>query len=227
MAAFASGGRRRSEIAGLRLEQLRDDPPVLSDTADPASTPLPCLSIRLGRTKTTEADDDAKALMIGPPAAALKAWMARAKIARGPVFRAIDRWGTLEERALSPQSVNLIVKRRVGSAGILGPWAALGLSHRGGPPGRLAAGSHAAVPAPICATGGQLLQRRRAHEGQGGKAGDLSARGVTRVAPGLPVTMVAGFRYHSLGDCPARQSAVPYWRNLASSQDFADRTCSG
>ena len=118
MAAFGSGGRRRSEIAGLRLEQLRDDPPVLSDPTDPTSTPLPCLSVRLGRTKTTEANDDAKALMIGPPAAALKAWIARAKIARGPVFRAIDRWGTLEERALSPQSVNLIVKRRCAAAGL-------------------------------------------------------------------------------------------------------------
>jgi integrase len=118
MAAFGSGGRRRSEIAGLRLEQLRDDPPVLSDPTDPTSTPLPCLSVRLGRTKTTEANDDAKALMIGPPASALKAWIARAKIARGPVFRAIDRWGTLEERALSPQSVNLIVKRRCAAAGL-------------------------------------------------------------------------------------------------------------
>jgi integrase len=118
MAAFASGGRRRSEIAGLRLEQLHDDPPVLSDPSDPASTPLPCLSIWLGRTKTTEADDDAKAIMIGPPAAALKGWIARAKIARGPVFRAIDRWGTLEERALSPQSVNLILKRRCAAAGL-------------------------------------------------------------------------------------------------------------
>jgi len=118
MAAFGSGGRRRSEIAGLRLEQLRDDPPVLSDPTDPTSTPLPCLSVRLGRTKTTEANDDAKALMIGPPASALKAWIARAKIARGPVFRAIDRWGTLKERALSPQSVNLIVKRRCAAAGL-------------------------------------------------------------------------------------------------------------
>jgi integrase len=118
MAAFCSGGRRRSEIAGLRLEQLRDDPPVLSDPTDPTSTPLPCLSVRLGRTKTTEADDDATALMIGPPVVALKAWIERAKIARGPIFRAIDRWGTLEERALSPQSVNLILKRRCAAAGL-------------------------------------------------------------------------------------------------------------
>jgi integrase len=118
MAAFASGGRRRSEIAGLRLEQLRDEPRVLSDPGDPASTPLPCISIRIGRTKTTEADDGGKALMIGPPVVALKAWIERAKIARGPIFRAIDRWGTLEERALSPQSVNLIVKRRCAAAAL-------------------------------------------------------------------------------------------------------------
>ena len=110
MAAFGSGGRRRSEIAGLRLEQLRDDPPVLADAADPISTPPPCLSVRLGRTKTSEVDDDAKARMIGPPAAALKGCIACASIARGPAFRAIDGWGTLEDRALSPQSVNLIVK---------------------------------------------------------------------------------------------------------------------
>lgn len=118
MVAFASGGRRRSEVAALRLDQLHDEPSVPSDPIDPASRPLPCLSIRLGRTKTTEADDDATALMIGPPVVALKAWIERAKIARGPIFRAIDRWGTLEERALSPQSVNLILKRRCAAAGL-------------------------------------------------------------------------------------------------------------
>ena len=112
MAAFGSGGRRRSEVADLRLEQLRDDLPVLADPADPISTPPPCLSVRLGRTKTSDVDDDAKARMIGPPAAALKACIACARIARGPVFRAIDGWGTLEDRALSPQSVNLMVKHR-------------------------------------------------------------------------------------------------------------------
>jgi Phage integrase family len=118
MAAFAAGGRRRSEIARLRLEQLSDEPPVSSDPAYPGSKPLPCLSVRLGRTNTTEADDDAKALMIGPPVVALRAWIERAKIARGPIFRGIDRWGTVEAKALSPQSVNLILKRRCVAAGL-------------------------------------------------------------------------------------------------------------
>jgi hypothetical protein len=37
---------------------------------------------------------------------------------QGPVFRAIDRWEALEERGLTPQSINLIVKRRCAMAGL-------------------------------------------------------------------------------------------------------------
>lgn len=118
MVAFASGGRRRSEVATLRCEQLTDEPPVPLDPADPDSPALPCLSIHLGRTKTTSVDDDSKALLVGPPVAALKEWLERADIVKGPIFRAIDRWGAVEERALTPQSINLIVKRRCEAAGL-------------------------------------------------------------------------------------------------------------
>ena len=118
MVAFASGGRRRSEVAHLRLEQLRDEPPVSVNAADPASSPLPCLAIQLGRTKTTSANDDGRVLMVGPPVIALKRWIKRARIAKGPIFRAINRWGTVEDRSLSPQSVNLILKRRCAAAGL-------------------------------------------------------------------------------------------------------------
>ena len=116
--AFASGGRRRSEIARLRVEHCRDDPPVALDPADPDSPRLPCLTIHLGRTKTTAADDDPRALLVGPPVEALKLWLERADIAKGPIFRAIDRWGALEERALTPQTINLIVKKRCAMAGL-------------------------------------------------------------------------------------------------------------
>jgi len=118
MVAFASGGRRRSEVARLRLEQLLDEPPVLANPAAPGSTPLPCLSLRLGRTKTASADDDGRVWLVGPPVAALKFWIERADIGKGPVFRAIDRWGAIEDRALTPQSVNLILKRRCAAAGL-------------------------------------------------------------------------------------------------------------
>jgi hypothetical protein len=36
----------------------------------------------------------------------------------GPIFRAIDRWEAVEEKALTPQSINLIVKRRCAMAGL-------------------------------------------------------------------------------------------------------------
>jgi site-specific recombinase XerD len=116
--AFGSGGRRRSEIAGLRLEQVFDEPPVAADPSDPQSALLPCLKIALGRTKTMAADDDSFVLLIGPPVEALREWLERADILRGPIFRAIDRWEGVENKALTPQAVNLIVKRRCLAAGL-------------------------------------------------------------------------------------------------------------
>lgn len=116
--AFASGGRRRSEVARLRVEQLVDEPAAPHDPHDPASPSLPCLSIALGRTKTTDAGQECRALLIGAPVIALREWLERADIHAGAVFRAIDRWDAVEARALTPQSVNLIVKRRCALAGL-------------------------------------------------------------------------------------------------------------
>ncbi|RWE74192.1 MAG: integrase [Mesorhizobium sp.] len=116
--AFASGGRRRSEIASLRFEQIVEEEPVPADPKEPGGEKLPCLSIRLGRTKTTQADSDACVLLVGRPVLALKGWLERAGINEGAVFRGIDRWGNLEKRALTPQAVNLILKRRIAEAGL-------------------------------------------------------------------------------------------------------------
>lgn len=116
--AFASGGRRRSEVARLRVEQLNDEPAVTLDPTDPTSLTLPCVSIQLGRTKTADADVESKVFLVGRPVEALREWLERSDIRKGPVFRAIDRWEALEERALTPQSINLIVKRRCAMAGL-------------------------------------------------------------------------------------------------------------
>lgn len=118
LTAFASGGRRRSEIAGLRVEQIAEEEPVPADPNDPQSGRLPCLSLNLGRTKTTENDSTATVLLVGRPVTTLTQWLERADITQGPVFRGIDRWGNLERRALTPQSVNLILKRRTQQAGL-------------------------------------------------------------------------------------------------------------
>lgn len=45
LAAFASGGRRRSEVAALQVEDLSDEEPVRANPNDENSPPLPCLSI--------------------------------------------------------------------------------------------------------------------------------------------------------------------------------------
>jgi integrase len=99
MVAFASGGRRRSEIAGLRVEQLTIEPPISVENGPP----LPSLAIHLGRTKTSSGES-------------------------GSVFRAIGRWGTVSRRALDPQSVNAILKQRAEMAGLdSGEFSAHGL----------------------------------------------------------------------------------------------------
>ena len=114
MVAFASGGRRRSEIAGLRVEQLSVEAPIA--VAD--GPPLPSLAIHLGRTKTTSGEQDDVVYLTGRPVEALKAWMAAARIDKGSAFRGIGRWGTISERALDPQSINAILKQRAEMAGL-------------------------------------------------------------------------------------------------------------
>ncbi len=89
--AFGSGGRRRSEIAKFRVEDLRDESAVQSNDG-----PLPCMSLRLRQTKTTSADDDARAWLAGRPVVALKEWLVRSGISSGAVCRAIDCWGAAE-----------------------------------------------------------------------------------------------------------------------------------
>lgn len=114
MVAFASGGRRRSEVAGLRKEQLTPEDPIPVE----GSSPLPSLSIHLGRTKTSGADSDEVVYLTGRPVDALNAWLKAARIDKGSVFRAIDRWGNVSARALDPKAISDIVKQRAAMAGL-------------------------------------------------------------------------------------------------------------
>lgn len=114
MVAFASGGRRRSEIAALRREQLTVEPPI--KVLD--GPPLLSLAIHLGRTKTASGEQDDVVYLTGRPVEALNAWMVAAKIDSGSVFRAIGRWGTVSRRQIDPQSVNAILKQRAEMAGL-------------------------------------------------------------------------------------------------------------
>ncbi|NKX67873.1 tyrosine-type recombinase/integrase (plasmid) [Labrenzia sp. 5N] len=118
LVGFASGGRRRSELSGMRFGQITWEDFLPLDPSDPDSDLLPAASLRLGRTKTEKSSDDNSVLLIGRSVDALKAWLAAARIQEGAVFRAIDQWGNLKSRALTPQSVNAIVKKRCALAGL-------------------------------------------------------------------------------------------------------------
>ena len=110
---FASGGRRRSEIAAANLRDLRK-------TGDENYI------YRLEHSKTQQAgvrvDSTPDKPILGRSAQALMAWLDAARIREGALFRRIwkDRIGP----ALSPSSVAAIVKRRAALAGLEGDFGA-------------------------------------------------------------------------------------------------------
>jgi integrase len=116
--AFGSGGRRRSEVAKLEVEDIENLEPVPADPEAPEGGKLPVVAIRLRRTKTAAADAGESVLAAGRPVEALRAWLVFAKIAAGPVFRPIDKWGNIGAAALDPQSVNAMIKSRCAAAGL-------------------------------------------------------------------------------------------------------------
>ncbi|QRM35126.1 site-specific integrase [Microvirga sp. VF16] len=116
--AFAAGGRRRSEVASLRHSQISIAEPIKLRPADPASPTVPCVRIALGRTKTTTAGQGAFVFAAGPAALALHEWMQFAEITTGPVFPEVRKDGSIGATPLTPQSINLILKKRCRLAGL-------------------------------------------------------------------------------------------------------------
>jgi integrase len=107
MFAFASGGRRRSEIAAAEIENL-------VDAGDGNYLYL------LTHSKTDQAGTDknpnAAKPLVGPAAEALRAWLQSSGVKDGKIFRRIRRTKAVEP--LSPQAIGLIVKRRAKLAGL-------------------------------------------------------------------------------------------------------------
>lgn len=114
---WASGGRRRSEIAGAeysRLEKVEGS-----------------FIYHLGITKTEQEGEGGTVPVTGKAAAALARWLEAADIEDGFLFRSIDRYGNVSEDGLCDRSVALIVKRRVRASG-LNPATFAGHSLRSG-----------------------------------------------------------------------------------------------
>lgn len=107
--AWASGGRRRSEVAAATVDQLRkvDDDLFL---------------FRLHRSKTNQSGNTTPDKPIrGKAAEAMAEWLSRSGVDEGALFRRV--WKDRVGPALSPHSVAAIVKRRAALAGIEGDWA--------------------------------------------------------------------------------------------------------
>lgn len=111
--AWSSGGRRRSEVAAATMDQLIK---VNEQT----------YLLRLHRSKTNQSGSRSRNALPDKPirgkaAVALTAWLMRAKVTEGPIFRRL--WKERVGPSLSGASVAAIVKRRAALAGIEGDWA--------------------------------------------------------------------------------------------------------
>ncbi|HCK80972.1 MAG TPA: integrase [Candidatus Competibacteraceae bacterium] len=103
------GGLRRSELAAIEIEGPDAGPVRLRFVGGG-------LEIHLHRSK---ADQEGRGAVVAIPhgsrldscpVQAVKAWLADAAIKAGPVFRGVDRWGTVGGTALTPYAVALVVK---------------------------------------------------------------------------------------------------------------------
>ena len=93
-----------------RLADICDRAVALA-LSDPTSPTLRCLAIQRGRPPMPVSQMRRGGCLLVD---ALGKWLVRG----GPVHRAIDRRKAVEESALAPQSINLIVKRRCALVGL-------------------------------------------------------------------------------------------------------------
>lgn len=104
---FASGGRRRSEIAEAAVANLRRTGPVSY-----------VYSLTHSKTrKTSDGSANAKPI-VGDAAVALRVWLEASGVTEGPIFRRVR--GRTVGGALSGHAVGAIIQRRALAAGVDG-----------------------------------------------------------------------------------------------------------
>ncbi|MBE1161568.1 site-specific integrase [Dyella acidiphila] len=109
--AWSGGGRRRSEVVGLQITDVRR---LDADTWVYA----------LGNTKTDTSGVRREKPLKGAAAQALAAWVAAAPATTGPLFRRLHRGGAVGTTALTADHMARMVQRRAKLAGLDGDWAA-------------------------------------------------------------------------------------------------------
>jgi integrase len=111
--AWATGGRRRSEVVAATVESLcRVEPAVFLYSLTQSKT----------NQAGVERPQDTKPL-VGSAGEAMEAWLAASGINSGALFRRVRKGGHLGE-ALSAASVRDIVKERCALAGVEGEFSA-------------------------------------------------------------------------------------------------------
>lgn len=104
-----AGGMRRSELVGLDIGDLEANPDGYV--------------ARLRRSKTDQEGSGRQVpIVYGTepgccPVRSVRAWVNSAGIVDGPLFRPVDRHGTVSPRRLSSQSVALVIKRHMAGLG--------------------------------------------------------------------------------------------------------------
>lgn len=108
MLAFASGGRRRSEVTALHRADIGTD--------DYAERGL--LWVRLLETKTTRKDEAPRLPLKGRAATAVMEWIRAAEITEGPLFRPVSQADRALKRPLRPDAIRVILRHRLKLAGL-------------------------------------------------------------------------------------------------------------
>ncbi len=99
---FAAGGRRRSELANLQVENLQ-------------SIEAGYL-LHLNKSKTDQEGEGLTVPVLGSAAHALREWLVRSGLRKGPLFRGIRNNDAFTDD-IKGQTINYIVKQRVKLAG--------------------------------------------------------------------------------------------------------------
>lgn len=108
MLAFASGGRRRSEVTALNVEDIgRDDFRAKG-----------LLWVRLLETKTTRKDQAPKLPLKGRAARAVMHWLEVTGLREGPLFRPVTKSDRPLPRRLASDALRTILRHRLRSAGL-------------------------------------------------------------------------------------------------------------
>lgn len=111
--AFASGGRRRSEVVALYREDIE------LGEFDAKGV----IWLRLLDTKTTDRSAAPRLPLKGRAARALIGWIQATQIEEGPLFRPISRAGRVLPRRLAPDAMRVILRHRLQLAGLPADYA--------------------------------------------------------------------------------------------------------